>query len=186
MAGMRAYLDCPDCSCLVVVTDPSCPFCGHLLRSAAAPRWLGVGLALSLGSVSGACSDKGDDTDGVSTTSTTTSTTSSSSSSSSSTSSSTSSDTTTQGNDSIDMVTETFPEPDGNTYAGPDETFGTDPIPGTTSTTTTTASDDADGSTYAGPDENTTIHWETSGTGTTEVPETGSETGIPGSETTTG
>ena len=129
-------MDCPGCGCLIDGADAACPFCGASVRSAGAPVWLLVGLALGVGLVDISCADKGEPvvSDAGSDSSTVTASQSSGETSSSSSSSSSSGS-----SSSGDLITTTNPNPsnaDASTYAGPDETFL-----------------GADASTYAGPDE---------------------------------
>ena len=128
-------MDCPGCGCLIDGAEAACPFCGASVRSAGAPVWLLVGLALGVGIVDISCADKGEPvvSDAGSDSATVTASQSSGETSSSSGASG-----------SGDLVTTTNPNPsnaDASTYAGPDETATTNTFLG------------ADGSTYAGPDE---------------------------------
>lgn len=163
---MRAYLDCPGCSCLVAVGESACPFCGHAVRSAGAPSWLGLGLVLTLGAATISCGDKGGDAE-------TDDTVTASESQSS------------QGPDSNGDVSDSTTFPDGATYAGPDETWTTGPLPGTTtegpgsSSTTVPDPTNAEGSTYAGPDETDSFDSDsdsTTSTSTTTTTESSSGT----------
>lgn len=162
---MRSYMDCPACSCLIDAKESSCPFCGATLRSAGAPSWLTLGLALSLGMASVSCVDKNSG-DPVGETVTDTQ----------------SSETTQTNNGGQTTVDPDFP--DGVTYAGPDEEWTTSWGSSSTGPTTLPDYTTSDASTYAGPDETTTTDWTTTGDTDTDGKSTESSTTTEGSSTT--
>lgn len=126
-------MDCPGCGCLIDGAEAACPFCGASVRSAGAPVWLLVGLALGVGIVDISCADKGE-----------TVVSDAGSDPATVTASQSSGETSSGASGSGDLVTTTNPNPsnaDASTYAGPDETATTLTFLG------------ADGTTYAGPDE---------------------------------
>ena len=57
---MRSFMDCPSCACLIDTREGACPFCGATMRSAGAPAWLVVALALGVGLGNVSCVVKGD------------------------------------------------------------------------------------------------------------------------------
>ena len=138
-------MDCPSCACLIDTREGACPFCGATTRSAGAPAWLVLGLALGVGLGNVGCVVKGDGgDDGADTV--------------------VASDSMSEGSSGVgDQTTSDPSNGDGVTYAGPDESWSagdtevtTTSGPNTTTTTTTgpnTTDDSADASTYAGPDE---------------------------------
>ena len=139
-------MDCPSCACLIDTREGACPFCGATTRSAGAPAWLVLGLALGVGLGNVGCVVKGDGgDDGADTV--------------------VASDSMSEGSSGVgDQTTSDPSNGDGVTYAGPDESWSagdtevtTTSGPNTTTTTTTTGpnttDDSADASTYAGPDE---------------------------------
>ncbi|MEZ4448015.1 MAG: hypothetical protein R3B09_00965 [Nannocystaceae bacterium] len=138
-----AYLrDCPSCACLVRPADSTCPFCGVSLRSAVAPSWLALGLALGLAGATVGCEEKDDDTMTEGT------------SGDMSTGEMTTGDMTTT---SDATMTSTDSEGTGATTTTTTSTSDTTATTTTTSSTTDNSSASASGSTYAGPDEVDTI-----------------------------
>lgn len=118
-------MDCPSCACLIDTREGACPFCGATTRSAGAPAWLVLGLALGVGLGNVGCVVKGDGgDDGADTV--------------------VASDSMSEGSSGVgDQTTSDPSNGDGVTYAGPDESWSASDV-------STSSSSDSSGSGSSG------------------------------------